>query len=154
MRRLLFSLIGVPMMFSAILGVLDVFPYGDMSFIANGEVVEITDEQKADIQEEFLKYIENAYDTPALGVIFPELYDKMIKDGYFLNFKFDGYYEFNGLGFNELTIKVEEDGYGFNVYRGIDGKFQGRCFYINTENSSESLYKVLDNIFSSINNEA
>ena len=94
-------------MFSAILGVLDVFPDGDMSFIANGEVVEITDEQKADIQEEFLKYIENAYDTPALGVIFPELYDKMIKDGYFLNFKFDGYYEFNGLGFNELTIKGE-----------------------------------------------
>ena len=40
------------MMFSAILGVLDVFPYGDMSFIANGEVVEITDEQKADIQDD------------------------------------------------------------------------------------------------------
>ena len=133
-------------MLSAILGVLDVFPYGDMSFIANGEVIEITDSEKADIQEEFLKYIENAYDSPALAVTFPELYDKMLGDGYFLNFKFDGYYEFNGLGFNELTIKVEKDGYGFNVFRGIDGKFQGRCFYINTENSSSALFEVLDNI--------
>lgn len=136
-------------MFSAILGVLDVFPYGEMSFVANGEVVEITDAQKAEIQKEFTAYLENAYETPALGVIFPELYDEMLKDGYFLVFKFDGYYEFNGLGFNELTIKVDKDYHGFNVYRGIDGEYRGRCFYINTENTSTKLYEVLNEIFTS-----
>ena len=43
-------------------------------------------------------------------------------------------------------LKVEEDGYGFNIYRGVDGEFKGRCFYINCENSSQSLYETIKNI--------
>ena len=104
--RMMFALLGVPMMFSAILNVTDVFPYGQMNLIYNGNVIEITDEEKADIQSEFINYLENSHEMPAFGVIFPELYNQMIKDGYYLNFKFDCHFEINGLPFDELTMKM------------------------------------------------
>ena len=144
--RMMFALLGVPMMFSAILNVTDVFPYGQMNLIYNGNVIEITDEEKADIQSEFINYLENSHEMPAFGVIFPELYNQMIKDGYYLNFKFDCHFEINGLPFDELTIKINENDQGFNIYRGVDGVFQGRCFYINTENASTNLYNVIKSI--------
>ena len=144
--KFLFALMGVPIMFTSLFNVIDVFPYGQMSLIYNNSIIELSDEEKADIQSEFSKYLENAYDTPALAVTFPELYKEMLKDGYFLNFKFDAYYDINGLPFNELTIQIIENGYGFNVFRGLDGVFQGRCFYVNTENESTSLFKCVQEI--------
>ena len=149
--RFIFALMGVPIMFTSLFNVIDVFPYGQMSLIYNNNIIELTDEEKADIQSEFSKYLENAYDTPALAVIFPELYKEMLKDGYFLNFKFDAYYDINGLPFNELTIQIIEKGYGFNVFRGLDGVFQGRCFYVNTENVSTSLFECIQKIVDSKN---
>ncbi len=149
LNRMMFALLGVPMMFSAIFNVCDVFPYGEMNLIANGNVIEITDEEKADIQEEFINYMENAIETPALAVTFPELYNKMLNEGYFLNFKFDCHFEINGLPFDELTIQIGENDQGFNIFRGNKGVFQGRCFYVNTENSSSKLYEVIDKIVNS-----
>lgn len=146
MSKILFSLFSVPLMFSSIFTIADLFPYGEMNLISNGEIVEISDSEKAEIQEELLSFLENAYDSPALAVIFPELYTEMIKEGYYLNFRFDSHFEINGLAFDELTFKVEEDGYGFNIYRGVDGEFKGRCFYMNCENSSKSLYETIKNI--------
>ena len=144
--RLFFSFMGVPMIFNAMFNFTDIFSYGQMNLIYNNQVIEITDEEKADIQGEIIKYLENAYDSPALAVTFPEFYKVMLKDGYFLNFKFDKHYEFNGLPFDELTIKIEDNAYGFNVFRGENGVFQGRCIYVNTENSSSELYKIVKEI--------
>lgn len=144
--RLFFSFMGVPMIFNAMFNFTDIFSYGQMNLIYNNQVIEITDEEKADIQGEIIKYLENAYDSPALAVTFPEFYKEMLKDGYFLNFKFDKHYEFNGLPFDELTIKIEDNAYGFNVFRGENGVFQGRCIYVNTENSSSELYKIVKEI--------
>lgn len=144
--RLFFSFMGVPMIFNAMFNFTDIFSYGQMNLIYNNQVIEITDEEKADIQGEIIKYLENAYDSPALAVTFPEFYKEMLKDGYFLNFKFDKHYEFNGLPFDELTIKIEDNAHGFNVFRGENGVFQGRCIYVNTENSSSELYKIVKEI--------
>lgn len=144
--RLFFSFMGVPMIFNAMFNFTDIFSYGQMNLIYNNQVIEITDEEKADIQGEIIKYLENAYDSPALAVTFPEFYKEMLKDGYFLNFKFNKHYEFNGLPFDELTIKIEDNAYGFNVFRGENGVFQGRCIYVNTENSSSELYKIVKEI--------
>ena len=148
--RLFFSFMGVPMIFNAMFNFTDIFSYGQMNLIYNNQVIEITDEEKADIQGEIIKYLENAYDSPALAVTFPEFYKEMLKDGYFLNFKFDKHYEFNGLPFDELTIKIEDNAYGFNVFRGENGVFQGRCIYVNTENSSSELYKIVKEIVDNI----
>ena len=92
LSRLFFSFMGLPMIFNTMFNFLDIFSYGQMNLIYNNEIIEITDEEKADIQSEIIKYLENAYDSPALAVTFPELYKEMLKDGYFLNFKFDAYY--------------------------------------------------------------
>ena len=147
--RLFFSFIGLPMIFNAMFNFIDIFSYGQMNLIYNNQIIEMTDEDKADIQKELIKYLENSYDSPALAVTFPEFYKEMLKDGYFLNFKFDKHYEFNGLPFDEVTIKVEDNAYGFNIFRGENGVFQGRCIYINTENSSSDLYKVIKEIVDS-----
>ena len=149
LSRLFFSFMGLPMIFNAMFNFLDIFSYGQMNLIYNNEIIEISDEEKADIQSEIIKYLENAYDSPALAVTFPELYKEMLKDGYFLNFKFDAHYEFNGLPFDEITIKIEDNAYGFNIFRGENGVFQGRCIYINTENSSSDLFNVIKNIVDS-----
>lgn len=144
--RLIFSFMGLPMIFNAMFNYLDIFSYGQLNLISNGQVIEITDDEKADLQEEIIKYLEGAYDSPALAVTFPELYEKMIKEGYYLNFKFDAHYEFNGLPFDEVTVKVDKDAYGFNIFRGENGVFQGRCIYINTKNSSTPLYNLIERI--------
>lgn len=144
--RLSFSFMALPMIFCSMFNSLDIFSLGKMNIIYNGQVIEITSEEKAEIQSEILTYLEGSYDSPALAVIFPELYEEMLKDGYFINFKFDKHFEYNGFPFDEVTVKIEDDTYGFNIFRGVDGVFKGRCIYVNTEKSSSNLYNLIVSI--------
>lgn len=146
LTKIFFSFLGLPMIFNSMFNFVDLISYAQMNLIYNSEILEITEEDKSKIQAEIVKYLENSYDSPALAVTFPEFYKEMLKDGYFLNFKFGKTIEFNGMPFNEITIKVDRDMFGFNIFRGNDGVFQGRCIYINTENSSTPLFEVIEDI--------
>lgn len=147
LTRILFAIGGLPIIFTQFLNVVDVLPYSqNMDLIANGIVYEISSEQKANIQKELVTFLEEAVQVPAYAVTFPEMFEEMVKDGYYLSFNFDTVIEINGMPFDQLVFEVFEDCSGFNVFRGNNGVFQGRCFYVNTEKSSSDLYKVVQDI--------
>lgn len=147
LSRILFSLAGIPILFNPFFSVVDTLPYAEtMDLIANGVAVEISVEQKAKIQTKLVDFLEESEQMPALAVTFPEMFEDMLKDGYYLSFKFDGIYEINGLSYDQVVFEVLEDCAGFNVFRGNNGIFQGRCFYVQTKKSSAELYQTVKDI--------
>ena len=50
-NKILFSLFSVPLMFSSIFTIAYLCTYGEMNLISNGEIVKISDSEKAEIQE-------------------------------------------------------------------------------------------------------
>jgi len=96
---------------------------------------------------EFEKMLQGSYQMPALGVSIDELTKEEKKSGVWLEFKFKGV-NYNGdLPFEALLVQVKEDYYGFNVIRKYEGKYDGRCFYINLNDTNmNSLYMYLVNM--------
>ncbi len=66
---------------------------------------------------------------PALGVSIHNLTVKEMKTGDWMKLNFSHEHEKNGLPFTSLLFRVE-DGYGMNLIRENNNKFDGRCIYI------------------------
>jgi len=94
-----------------------------------------------------LKVLKNctacAHDMPAFGVSIDELTKEEMKRGFWIELEFDKKYEFNGMPFDALLIKIEKDIYGFNLIRRNNNKYDGRCFYLSLENSLNDLYDMI-----------
>lgn len=118
----------------------DVMPFvQDVDLIVNGNEIVLTEEEQTTLKEQVSTLFENGRVMPAFGVITPQMYEEQIQDGIFVSLKFDKVLELNGLPFDELVFKVQEDFQGFNLARGMNGVFQGRCVYIdlNGQNMQE-----------------
>lgn len=148
MVRILFFLMGVPMMIMSFFEVIDVLPFvSQYQLIVDGNVVELTEEESQNLQTSIEQLFENSYTMPAFGVVFDEMYKEEIKNGYFVSMKFESPIEVNGLPFDELVFKVEKDFQGVNLMRGNKGIFQGRCIYLNLqEKNMENLYNLIEEI--------
>ena len=84
--------------------------------------------------------LENSRQVPALGVAINDevVAEKKNKD--WVEFSFNKICDIDGMFFDALLIFLEKDMGGVNVFRKVDGKYDGRCFYINLDNGvSESL---------------
>lgn len=145
-RRFMFSLLSFPILVGSFFSALDVLPYTDIDLICNGKVLEITAEESAKIESELSKLIKGAKIDVGLSVMFEGEFEEYIKEGDFLNFKVDGLCDIDGMEFNELIFKVVEDGQSIELYRGIDGSYRGRCFYVESKKSTSDLYNLVQSI--------
>ena len=95
------------------------------------------------ILNEFKKVIYKSHQMPALGVSIDNLTREEKKKGVWLEFYFEETGYNSEMPFESLLVQVSLDNSGFNVIRGYDGKYEGRCYYINLVNNMNSLYFYL-----------
>ncbi len=145
--KFLFFLLGVPYMILSFFETMDVLPHvNSTSLLVDGYVVEMTQDEEKLLQEQVELLFKDSRTMPAFGVIFNDMYKDEIKSGTFISLRFPQLIEVNGLPFDELVFKVEADWSGVNLYRGINGEFNGRCIYIDFEKDMSELDSFIHNL--------
>ena len=76
------------------------------------------------------KMTEKAVRMPAFGVSIDKLTREELKKGTWMEFCFDKEQACAGMPFERLLLKVCPDYMGFNAVRCVQGKYEGRCFYV------------------------
>lgn len=113
----------------------------------NGE--EIVFESESDIlsfNQLLAEAFYGAIQVPAPGV---SLHDETVearKEGVWIELIFDGTQTCTEMAYDTLLFKVDRNMYGVNLFRGNNGKYEGRCFYLNLQNNFDSLYEFLVNL--------
>ena len=90
---------------------------------------------------------DGAHEMPAFGVSLDEETRKARKSGLWLELVFDKEYEYNGMPFEALLIDVHGDFSGFNLIRKCNGKYDGRCFYLDLKEDMKNLETSMLDIF-------
>ena len=67
---------------------------------------------------------------PAFGVSLDEETRKAMQDGTWIELVYDDTMEVSGMKFESLLIEVKENYSGINIIRKVNGKYEGRCFYL------------------------
>lgn len=67
---------------------------------------------------------------PAFGVSIDELTRREMQQGLWTEFRYEKETSCAGMAFDRLLVCVKEEFRGFNVVRHVQGKYQGRCFYV------------------------
>lgn len=112
----------------------------------DGEEIVLDDENRDKIIEIFFKSLEGSVQMPALAVSIHEETLKQMKKGFWLKFNFDNTMINSEMPFDCLLIQIVKDCCGIDVIRGLNNKFEGRCFYIDMKNDLNELYDLIDNI--------
>ena len=86
---------------------------------------------------------ESAHDMPAFGVSIHKDTISAKEDGTWLELNFDSPQEFNEMPFESLLFEIKPDDQGFNLIRKFNGKYDGRCFYLNLNTSMKKLYDLI-----------
>ena len=130
----------------------DVLPYAvNYDVMVDGKTIEMTIDQKEELEKKVESLFANCHTMPAFGVVTPEIFEEQTKDGVFVSIKFDDVYSINELPFDELVFCVEKDSYGFNLFRGMNGVFQGRCIYLSiVDGNMNDLYDYLSTMAPSV----
>lgn len=146
--KFLFFIMGLPVMIMSFFEAVDVVPYAsESSLLIDGKEIVLTQEQNQDLLNEVEKLFQSGHTVPAFGVVFDEMYKDEIKEGQFVKLKFSNVFEINGLPFDELVFKICPDYHGFNLMRGMNGVFQGRCIYIDLhENTMEDFCRFVNSL--------
>lgn len=148
MMRILFFFMGVPMMIMSFFEAIDVLPYvTNYNLMVDGKVVELSETEMQGLQEQVVSLFEGSRTMPAFGVVSNDMYQEDVKNGYFVSLKFDCPIQINDLPFDELVFKVDKDFQGFNLMRGMNGIFQGRCIYIDLQDHNmTNIFEYIDNL--------
>ena len=99
------------------------------------------------IYSALMDYVKDAHEMPALGVSLDYETKTEKQNGLWLELHFSKTMHYLDMPFDSLLIKIEKDNSGCNIIRGNHGKYEGRCYYLNTTSTMENLYNiVLDTI--------
>lgn len=96
-----------------------------------------------DLLQSFLHTINNAHEMPAFGVSLHDETIKAMQEGLWLKFDFEEEQTHNEMSFSSLLINIVPDYQGFNLIREYQGRYEGRCFYLNLENDMSEIYDAI-----------
>lgn len=124
----------------------DALPYvQNVDLVVDGKEIVLEEDQKAQLEQQIADLFEDSHTMPAFGVIFGNDFETLTQNGTFVSLKFERVFEVNGLPFDELVFQVCSDWTGFNLFRGMNGVFEGRCIYIDLVNKDMSaLYNFIN----------
>lgn len=155
MMRVMFFIMGLPMMILSFFEAIDVMPFvQSVALISEGKEVVLTQEEQNDVCTQVARMLEKAHTLPAFGVITEEMFEEYSSQGVMVSLKFDKPCELMGLPFDELVFKIDEEAQGFDLIRGMNGVHQGRCIHIDLiENNMSELALTVDNILEAYQSE-
>ncbi len=103
-------------------------------------------EPDSNFHEQLADMLQGSYTAPAFGVCMDDQVKEERQQGVWLEFDVAGEHEHNDLPYTRLLINIQPDFYGYNVLRYYDGKYDGRCIYLNLSHNSTSFYEyIVDN---------
>jgi len=117
-----------------------------IEYIIDGEseYAFVGDDNYVKILNCFNDMIEASHQMPAIGVSIHELAVEGKQQGTWLEFNFDKTYYFNEMPFEALLIEIVPNFGGFNLIRRVDGRYDGRCLYLNlNDKNMHELYELL-----------
>lgn len=88
-----------------------------------------------------------SYEMPAFGVSLDNETREAMKEGLWVELVFSKARTHNQMPFESLLIKVDGQASGFNLIRGYNGQYAGRCFYLSLDGSMQKIedtIKTLD----------
>ena len=85
----------------------------------------------------------NSHDMPAFGVAIHNEVLRALKYGYWIELVFNNKNTFNNMPFESLLIEVNSEHTGFNLFRKVNGKYDGRCFYLTLNCNMKPLHDTL-----------
>lgn len=89
--------------------------------------------------------LQDSHTMPAFGVSIHTETLKAIKHGVWLKLQYNGTQSLDDMPFDELLIEINPEFSGFNIIRGNRGIYEGRCFYIDLDNTTmQSLYDFVN----------
>lgn len=132
---------GAPVMTSNL--ITQLYNCNQIYLINNGVEVKL---ENSVISSELETLFADAYFTPAFGVALHHETVNQLKSGLWLEFRFNKQHVFNQMPYKKLLIKFEPDLYGFNIIRFNNGKYDGRCYYLNLKNNTTNFYNFLTTI--------
>lgn len=97
-----------------------------------------------DLLTKFMNMIYDSYEMPAFGVSIHEHTMQALQSGFWIKFNFKEQMRHNDMPFDALLVNIMPNDKGFNLIREVDGKYEGRCFYLNLENDMQSLYDLVE----------
>lgn len=119
-----------------------------VNIIKEGNVTALT-KQKYDEYVAIMKNIlQGSHDMPAFGVSLDHNTKQALQKGVWLQLTYPTTQEVNGLPFDTLLIELHPNHSGFNIIRGNNGTYDGRCFYIDLNcNTLTPIYEWASNQF-------
>lgn len=106
-----------------------------------GEKKEVNETQ---IKQILSNMMADCRQMPAFGVALDNEVKDAIKSKVWLELEYDKTIVFDEMPFDKLLIEVGEDYTGFNLMRHHDGKYEGRCYYVDlVEHDMSELYNYL-----------
>lgn len=98
------------------------------------------------ILESLQNITEHAHEMPAFAVAENKNTIDALQTGLWIELVFNATKIYNDMPFDALLIEVNKDFSGFNLIRKLNGKYDGRCFYLNLKDNMHTLEKSLKNI--------
>ena len=147
LRFLCFNLI-FPILFCAGANVMiDLFSQvKTIKFYKDGQELVLSAEEQEKFEDLFCQAIENSLEKPAYSVSLHDQTVEAMKEGFWVKFIFNQTMVKHEMPFDELLIHIEQDCHGLNVIRGNNGKYEGRCFYLDLERTLDDVYNFLNQI--------
>lgn len=111
----------------------------------NGVEYSCEDDRFDEVLSELRVLFDNSREMPALGVALDDSTRNEMKTGLWLELQFDKRLYHNDMPFDCLLVNIVPEYTGFNIIRKYDGKYDGRCFYIDLINGQtmDSLHTLL-----------
>ncbi len=104
------------------------------------------DQKYEDIIKEYKTMLSGCREMPALGVSLDEDIKEAKKSGMWIELIFNTTVYYNEMPFDALLIEVVSNYTGFNIHRKVNGKYQGRCYYINLASDMSNLHALVTQI--------
>lgn len=113
-----------------------------------GECIQIScgDSRFDDILTAFSEMMEGYREMPAFGVSLHEEVENAKENGLWVEFCYENIHIYEGMPYERLLIELKNGDLGFNIMRFYNGKYEGRCFYVDLKNDNQKFIATIEKV--------
>ena len=98
------------------------------------------------VLKSLLDITENGRQMPAFAVSLDKETRADMQKGFWVELEYSATQEFLEMQFDSLLLRVEKTYSGVNLNRKLNGKYEGRCYYLDLESDMSPLFETLQKI--------